>query len=200
MTPATAPSRLQPRVNVVLWLRLVGPWIEKLKQQVHRCYVGDSPQPTTSPRRRLQGTFSLGGRRQDRRKRSKLYDGQQSSRGIRPSVPALGDGGELVLHDSWQVRVGGEDMRPLGIAIDWVVDRSSLISTRQCGRWLNVQSGHREDQPYRDGIRAMLRAKRNAEKAATVKRGARSTEMMHRAVMPQLGVGTGTVVRCRSPA
>ena len=137
--------------------------------RVHKCYVGDSPQPTTRSRRRLM-TSSLDGRRQDRRKRSKFYDGQRSSRGIRPSVPALGDKGELVLHDSRQVRVGGtgyaaRDRYRLG--------RRSVISHKcQCERWLNVQSGHREDQ----GIRAMLRAKRNAEKAAMVKHGARSTE------------------------
>ena len=62
----------------------------------------------------------------------------------------------VVLHAVWAVCA----QKPLGIAIDWVVDRSSLGKER----WLNVQSGHRKGRK----IRAMPRAKRNAEKAAMV--------------------------------
>ena len=112
-------------------------------QEVRECYVGDSPQPTReeygkgllrsspSPIRTVAGKADENGQ--------SFAQGSRNSCGVRPSVPALAHESEPDQCENAE-KVGVYMTTP-GIAIDWVVSRSSI--TVKEGR-LNVQSGHRE--------------------------------------------------------
>ena len=112
-------------------------------QEVRGCYVGDSPQPTgrstergffailVPPIRTVAGKADENGQ--------SFTQGSRNSCGARPSVPALAHESEPNQCENAE-KVGVYTTTP-GIAIDWVVSRSSLPVKE--GR-LNVQSGHRE--------------------------------------------------------
>ena len=136
--------------------------------------------------------FFFVGRRQDRRKRSKLGDGKRSSRRARPSVPALSNEGkaQLARFDAGQVSRegwGGRLAAPpslLGIAIDWVVDRSSLTGVEGTGG-----DGLMYSQAI---VRTKVRAMPCAERAAVKSCGARGTGIAR--VGRRAGSVLGTVV------
>ena len=135
---------------------------------VHECYVGDSPQPALGGHRDLSPLVSLAAGKIDVNGQSSVL-GSRSSHGIRPSIPALGDGGEC---SGWESECGWWAVpRRHGTHHSGSLSTGSSIGSLEGLRELNVQSGRRKCVCSMQDcwhVRAALRGKGDTEKVAMV--------------------------------
>ena len=127
---ATALTLMQSRTDVMPWYRLVGLWIPGWSTGAtwviahsRQGGVWRGGSTTLPPFHTVAGKADENGQ--------SFVSGSRSSCGIRPSVPALAHEGESLM---WRTAARGMGAYPTapGIAIDWVVSRSSFQKAAQC--------------------------------------------------------------------
>ena len=126
---ATAWTLMQSRTDVMPWYRLVGLWIPG-RSTGATWVTAHSRQGGVWREFSCVGSLHTVAGKADENGQS-FASGSRSSCRIRPSVPALAHEGESLL---WQTaaRGVGAYQTALGIAIDWVVGRSSFQKAAQC--------------------------------------------------------------------